>query len=226
MISGTKMQVEAVPKIRAGRAGRTRWAAALVLMASAMPALAFDLPALMALLGQQRSGEAEFSEQRFVRGLDEPLTASGTLSFSAPDRFVRTTLKPRAETMTVEGNTVSLTRGGRSRSFTLDAAPEMAGLVEAIRGTLTGNAQTVQRYFKPELSGNAEQWTLALTPLESGLGAQVRVIHIGGRRAALNSIDMELIDGDRSLMTIAATRPGSPVPAVPPVPAAPAASAP
>jgi hypothetical protein len=41
--------------------------------------------------------------------------ASGTLSFSAPDRFARHTLEPRAESMVVEGNTVSIRRGGRRR---------------------------------------------------------------------------------------------------------------
>lgn len=188
------------------RVGLARLAALALLIAGALPARAFDLPALMALLGQNRSGEVEFSEKRFVKGLDEPLTASGTLSFAAPDRFVRTTLKPRAETMTVDGNTVTLTRGGRSRSFTLDAAPDMVGIVEAIRGTLTGNALTVRRYFKPELSGSAEQWTLALIPLESRLGEQVRVIHIGGRRGEVTRIEMQLTDGDHSLMTIEPAR--------------------
>ena len=202
---------------------RHKYVLALLLATAALPAAAFDLTALMALLGQQRSGEAEFSEQRFVKGLDEPLTASGTLSFAAPDRFTRNTLKPRAETMAVLGNTVTLTRGGRSRSFSLDAAPEMAGIVEAIRGTLTGNAQTVRRYFKPELSGSAEQWSLALTPLDARLGGPVRVIHIGGRRADVNSIEMQLTDGDRSLMTIEPARASS---STPTTPAAPAASTP
>lgn len=204
MISGTKTRPDRVPT---RRAGPLRWALALLLAAVALPAAAFDLPALMALLGQQRSGEAEFVEQRFVQGLDAPLTASGTLGFAAPDRFTRRTLKPRAETMEVEGNTITLTRGGRSRSFTLDAAPEMVGLVEALRGTLTGNAQTLQRHFTSELSGSAEQWTLALTPLEARPGGTLRSIRIGGRRAEVNSIEMQLTDGDRSSMTITPVRP-------------------
>lgn len=181
---------------------RLRTAVLLGLVWLAPPAWAFELPALMALLGQQRSGEAAFTEQRFVRGLDDPLSSSGTLSFSAPDRFVRKTLKPRAESMVVDGNTITLTRSGRSRSFTLDAAPELAGLVEAIRGTLTGNAQTLRRHFKPELSGSAELWSLALSPLDGRLGGQLRTIRIDGRRGEVRSIELLLPDGDRSLMTV------------------------
>ena len=184
-----------------------RCAAAVALLLAALPALAFDLGTLMALLG--RSREAEFNEQRFVKGLDLPLTASGTLSFVAPDRFTRKTLQPRAETLAVVGNTVTLTRSGRSRSFSLDAAPEMVAVIEALRGTLTGNAQTLQRYFKTETSGSTEQWTLLLTPLEASQQGLVRNIRIGGRRADLQSIEMQLSDGDWSLMSITPLGPDS-----------------
>lgn len=178
----------------------------------AAPATALDLPALMALLSQQQGGEAEFSEQRFVKGLARPLTASGTLTFAAPDRFVRRTLKPRLETMAVDGNTVTMTRGSRSRTFTLDAAPEMVAIIEALRGTLTGNLQTLQRYFTPVLGGSADDWTLGLTPLEPGLAARIRGIRIGGRDAEVNRVEIQLADGDRSLMTIQPVRPAGAAP--------------
>lgn len=177
----------------------------VLLALGALPARAFDLDGLMALLAQRRSGEAAFSEQRFVQGIDTPLVSSGVLSFDAPDRFVRRTLKPRPETMVVDGNQITLTRSGRSRSFSLDAAPEMLGLVEAVRGTLTGNGASIRRHFSADLRGDAERWSLALVPLERG---QVKRIDITGRRGALSQIEMELLGGDRSLMTIEPPRSG------------------
>ena len=164
-------------------------AAALALMAAATPALALDLPELMSLLARQRGGEARFTEQRFVRSLDEPLQASGTLSFAAPDRFTRRTLAPRAETMAVEGNLLTLTRNGRSRSVTLDSAPEMVALVEAMRGTLTGNAQTLERHFRATPGGSAEAWTLDLVPRESHVSASVRSVHIVGRGSDVRVVE-------------------------------------
>ncbi len=184
------------------RRPRRRWvggALAMLLTIAAWPALAFDIDGLMTLLAQRRSGEAAFSEQRFVQGIDVPLQSSGVLSFDAPDRFVRRTLKPRPETMEVEGNKITLSRSGRSRSFSLDAAPEMLGLVEAVRATLTGNGATIRRHFKADVSGDAERWKLALIPLEAG---QVTRIRITGQRGELSQIEMELLGGDRSLMTI------------------------
>lgn len=210
MISGV---TTTLPERR--RAWRALWRGACVALAlagAAGGALAFELADLMALLAQQRSGEATFTEQRFVQGLDAPLESSGTLSFTAPDRFVRRTLKPRAESMAVEGNTLTLSRGSRSRSVALDAMPEMVALVEAVRGTLSGDAKTLARYFRTSLAGSAAQWTLDLEPLDRRLAGQVQSVRIAGRQGELSSLQMELVGGDRSVMKIEPQRaaPGGP----------------
>ena len=179
-----------------------RLAFGLALAAAALPACALDLPGLMGLIGQRQSGEANFTEQRYVQGLDAPLESSGVLSFVAPDRLMRRTLKPRAEAMAVEGNTVTLSRNGRSRSFALDATPEMVALIEAIRGTLTGNAATLTRYFRTKVDGSAERWSLALTPLEPQLATAVRAVTIGGQQGEVRSVELQLAGGDRSVMQI------------------------
>jgi len=187
-------------------AGRAALLGAAILLAS-LPAQAFGLPELMKLLSQTRSGEASFTEQRFVRGLDAPLAASGTLSFAAPDRFARHTLKPRAESMTVDGNQLTLSRGGRSRSLQLDTTPELVGLIEAVRGTLTGNGQALSRHFKPTVGGAANAWTLELVPVGGPVLAAVAKLRIAGEQGELRRIDIDLSDGDSSTMTIGPMRP-------------------
>ncbi|SFO52633.1 Outer membrane lipoprotein-sorting protein [Variovorax sp. OK605] len=195
---------------------------ALALTLGAAPAwAAFDLPELMSLLAKQKSGEARFTEQRFVHGLEGPLDASGTLSFDAPDKLVRRTLSPRIETMAVEGNTLTLSRGGRNRTLALDSMPELLGLVEAMRGTLTGDGATLQRYFKSTVTGSPAKWTLDLVPLDSRLAAQVRSMRISGRASDVLALEMEFVGGDRSSMNIT---PGAAPAAT--APAAPAAMAP
>jgi len=178
----------------------------------ALPAHALELPELMALLAHKRSGEARFTEQRQVKGLDAPLTSSGTLSFAAPDRFTRKTTAPRPESMVVDGNIVTLTRNGRTRSLALDASPEMEAIVEAVRGTLTGNASSLQQHFKLAVAGTPEQWTLELKPATPRLAVMLDSVRIAGKRGELRSVEMRLADGDRSLMQIE------------PLPAAPAAA--
>ena len=165
-------------------------------------AAGFDLPALAALLAQRKSAETRFTEERYVAGFDSPLRASGTLSFTAPDRFARHTLEPRPESMTVEGNTVTLKRGGRSRQMAIDAVPELTALIEAVRGTLGGDAATLRKHFQTAVTGNAALWNLTLLPKDARLAAQVREIKITGQGSALRSIELWLAGGDRSLMSI------------------------
>lgn len=198
MISGLKTRIDRLTR-------RARWALVALLCAAA-PAWALDLNELMGLLARQKQGEANFTEQRYVRGFDGPLAASGTLSFTAPDRLVRRTLTPRPETMSVDGNNLTLSRSGRTRSMTLDSVPELQGLVEAMRATLAGNTQVLQRYFTSTVGGSASDWTLDLAPVDARLGAQIATLRLSGKAGEVLGVEMEFRGGDRSVMTISPKR--------------------
>ncbi|HEY0822654.1 MAG TPA: LolA-related protein [Ramlibacter sp.] len=165
-------------------------------------AAAFDLDALLARLAQVKSGQATFTEDRRVAQLDRTLRSTGRLSFSAPDTFVRETLQPRPERMAVVGNQATITRGGRTQTTLLDSVPEAAAVVEAIRGTLTGNRATLERYFTPELQGSADQWHLDLVPRDARLRTQVVHLRVSGRQAEVRELQVMLADGDTSVMRI------------------------
>lgn len=178
------------------------------LLASCLAAIApvraadFDLNALMQQLAQVRSGEATFVEDRHVQQLDQTLRSSGRLSFTAPDTFVRETLKPRRERMAVVGNQLTLSRGDRTATALLDSVPEAAVIVEAIRGTLTGNRAALERYFDTRLQGSAAQWQLELVPREPRLRGQVADVMISGRQGQLREVRITLADGDTSTMRL------------------------
>jgi outer membrane lipoprotein-sorting protein len=197
---------------RARRPERRRFLAATIvalglagpvaLAPRAARAQAFDLGALMTLLGRTRSGEANFVETRRIEMLDRTLQSSGRLSFKAPDSFVRETLKPRHEKLAVDGNTLTMSLGERSRTMQLDASPEAAVIVEAIRGTLTGNRATLERLFETTVSGDASAWMLKLVPRDLRLRGQVSAVEVSGREAMTREVQVQLADGDRSVMTI------------------------
>ena len=165
-------------------------------------AQAFDLKTLMQRMAQRKSGQARFTEERTVSGIDGPLLASGTLSFAAPDRFARNTLQPTRESMEVQGRTLVLRRGGRTRQLEMDAVPEVGALLDALRATLTGDAALLGRYFRTDLSGGDAQWVLRLTPTDDRLARQVRQIELVGQGGDLRSILLQLSNGDRSLMLL------------------------
>jgi hypothetical protein len=185
------------------RADRRRVCIALAAGAAAWPArAAFGFDDLMGTLAQRRSGEARFVEQRFVSVLDQTLTYTGTLSFTAPDRLARHTLTPRPESFVVEGNQLTLQRGERVRRLALDNVPELAAMVEAMRGTLSGDGTALKRYFKPTVQGAASRWTLTLVPIDFRLLGVVRQLRIDGQRADVRVVELQLADGDRSVMSI------------------------
>jgi outer membrane lipoprotein-sorting protein len=200
-------------------------AAAAFVFATAMPAgaqQAFDLAQLMQTLAQVKAGQATFTETRTVAMLERTLQSSGRLSFEAPDTFVRETLKPRRERVAVAGNTVTMSIGSRSRSVPLDSVPEAAVIMEAIRGTLTGNRDAIERNFDATVTGSAQRWTLELKPREPRLRELVISVRVSGQQALAREVAVAMADGDRSVMTIepvsntpvdgaagAASRPGS-----------------
>lgn len=185
---------------------RRRFVAALIFASAGVcafaQATAFDLAALTALLGRVKSGDATFTETRRIEMLDRTLQSSGQLSFRAPDSFVRETLSPRREKLAVAGNTLTMSLGERSRSMQLDALPEAAVIVEAVRGTLMGRRESLERLFEAAVSGSAERWSLELVPRDLRLRGQVASVRVSGREAVVREVVVLLADGDRSVMTI------------------------
>lgn len=165
-------------------------------------AQALDLKTLMQRMAQRKSGESRFTEERIVSGIDSPLTASGKLSFTAPDRFARHTLQPTQESMEVKGRMLLLKRGNRTRQLEMDTVPEVAALLDAMRATLTGDDALLQKHFRTTLSGNDAKWVLRLLPIDERLARQVQQIELVGQASDLRSIELRLTGGDRSLMLL------------------------
>ena len=193
--------------------------AALVLPTS--PARAqgtFDIVELMRTLAQVKTGEATFTETRSVAMLERSLQSSGRLSFAAPDSFVRETLKPRREKVAVVGNQVTMSigdgTGTRSRTVPLDSVPEAAVIMEAIRGTLTGNRDAIERNFAPTVSGTPQHWALELKPREPRLRELVIAVRLAGENGLVREVKVAMADGDSSVMTIEpiTSRPTTPSP--------------
>ena len=89
----------------------------------------------------------------------------------------------------------------------LDSVPQAAVIMEAIRGTLTGNRQALEERFTATVSGTAAQWSLELVPRDARLHELVRSVRVDGRHAVLREVTVTMADGDRSVMTIDAVSP-------------------
>jgi outer membrane lipoprotein-sorting protein len=181
-----------------------RLAAALVALAVWSPAAlaAWDLQQLMDTLAQTRSGRATFVEKKHIALLDRPVESSGELLYTAPDRLEKRTLKPKPESMVVNGGELLIERGRQKYQLQLQAYPELAAFIDSIRGTLAGDRGALERSYRLSLEGSAERWTLQLEPVEPKMQAVIQRIRIGGVRNQVRSIDITQADGDSSSMAI------------------------
>lgn len=178
--------------------------AALCLFPATAPAQAaeWQLSELMLLLSQHKSSQARFVERKYIAVLDKPVESSGELSFTAPDRMEMRTLKPRKQSMLLDGNRLTLEQDGRSKTVSLQSYPELAAFVEGIRGTLAGDLQALETAYQVHLVGTPARWQLMLVPRDANMSRIISRIRIGGSQGDVTQVAYDHADGDRSEMQI------------------------
>jgi outer membrane lipoprotein-sorting protein len=176
--------------------------ALLALLVIALPAAAWDLTTLMQDLARHKGGRARFVEKKTIALLDKPVTSSGELLFMPPSRLEKRTLKPKPESLVLDGDMLQLERGKQKLSVRLSEQPEALAFVDSLRGTLTGDKAALEKTYKLSLSGNQERWILDLLPNDERIAAFVVRITFGGSRSRVEWIQYLQADGDRSVMTI------------------------
>jgi len=176
---------------------------ALALLAPSAPADPdWTLARLLAGFAKTHEAHASFIERKRVAVLDRPLVSTGELTFVAPDRLEKRTLRPRRELLKVEGNHLSIERGDRTLEIDLRSYPEVAAFVESIRGTLAGDRGALERFYQLRLEGEAASWALTLTPRAPGMAALVEQVRIAGKGAEISVVEIQQANGDSTLMSV------------------------
>lgn len=155
-------------------------------------------------LSEVKSSKARFVERKHVAILTTPLESTGTLLYIAPSRLEKHTLTPRAESLVLAGEelTVEDKERNQRRILTLRDYPLVRAYVESIRSTLAGDLPTLARYYEVGLDGGERRWRLTLKPTEPDMRDAVSEIRISGDRASIDAIEIIEAGGDRSVMTI------------------------
>ena len=164
----------------------------------------WGLPQLMASLSQVRSASGQFTEQKTMRILTQPLISRGRLAYVAPNHIEKTTLSPLPERLVMDGDRVTIVSGPNSdtHTFSVGDYPQIGGLIEGIRATLAGDLPTLERIYSIRLSGTPAAWDLQLVPKDSDLASVVKWIEFRGTGNRIQTIDTEDSAGDRSEMAI------------------------
>ena len=178
-----------------------------VLLAAAAPAAQaaaeWNVTRLFEMLAREKPGRALFKEKKYLAILDKPVESSGELTFTPPHTLEKRTLLPKPERVVVDRDRVTLERNGKTFGMGLRENPQVAILVESIRGTLAGDLAALTRTYSAGLDGDAAGWRLKLRPLDPGLATLVERIEIAGVNGQVKTVEIFQADGDRSLMSLA-----------------------
>lgn len=169
---------------------------------SGVNAASWDMDQLMQSLASIDASQASFVETKSIAMLDKPVESSGLLFYRAPSRLEKRTLKPKAESMLLDLDTLTIEQRGKKRNLSLQRYPEIAAFIDSIRGTLAGDRKALERSYQLTLSGDAQQWRLSMLPIHPEMRQAVAKIIITGSGNILRSIAIQQSDGDSSLMTI------------------------
>jgi hypothetical protein len=155
-------------------------------------------------LGQVKTAKGRFVERKTMAMLNAPLESSGTLVYTAPGRLEKYTRLPKPETLVLDQDKLSIEYKdrGQRRTLALQEYPVIWAFVESIRSTLAGDLATLNRFYRPNLTGSEEQWRLSLKPVDAKIQTVVKEVLIGGSRSRVRTIEVLETEGDRSLMTI------------------------
>jgi outer membrane lipoprotein-sorting protein len=187
---------------------RQRWGGGgilgIFLLGFNLSALAAELTVaeLMSAFADNTYGTVSFTEKKYISILDLPVESSGELLFVPPARLEKRTLKPKAETLVLDGDALTIERQAQKHTLQLKDYPEMAAMIVGIRATLAGDREALEQVYHLDLEGSRDRWTLMLTPLAARVAFVLARIRIDGTRNEVRTVEIVLADGDRSVMSV------------------------
>lgn len=170
----------------------------LAAIAGLAAAQAFDTAALQRLLQDAPRQPVRFTETRESPWLDAPSQASGTMRIQGTVLEKRVE-RPRRETWRIlEDRMQQVPESGPPREIRFADVPAMAALAHAMRSTLSGDLQALERDFRPTLTGQPQQWTLQLAPRRPELAKSLKQIELRGTQGRVQAIEIVESRGERT----------------------------
>ena len=121
---------------------------AFLLAASPPSDLSPETAALIARLARPAPASTPYTEVHFAKLLREPLTLHGQLDYGGAEKLGKRVDAPYKETTTIADGKATIAREGRgTKTFGLDHAPDLQGLLASFSALLGGDAATMNRYY-------------------------------------------------------------------------------
>lgn len=168
---------------------------AALLVAATLPTAQAETPVesgwVLSKIARPAPMRTRFVEIRSSDYLKTPMRIFG--EYSRPDNstLVRKVTSPYAEVTQLSGSSATITRGGKSRTFSLTRVPELANMQSSFGALLRGDESSVRRDFDIKSKGTREKWNLLMTPKNAALAKQIASINLYGSGAELRCIETQ-----------------------------------
>jgi hypothetical protein len=168
-------------------------------------AAALDAQALIGRLAKPAPATVAFREVRFSALVNEPLIVAGELAYIDGASLDRRVTEPYKETVAIRGESVRVEReGSPPRSFGLNRAPELRGLLRGFTALLAGDPAALERNFSVAANGDDDAWTLELTPIDERARKRLQQIVVNGRTDVPQCFTMHTANGGASVLLLGA----------------------
>ncbi|MEA1890329.1 MAG: LolA-related protein [Pseudomonadota bacterium] len=177
----------------------------LVVMFASLPvqsAWSNELELLMQDMTAVKHRTVQYKEEKQMELLDAPLFSEGTLEYLAPDKLIRTVIKPSRVRYIIDRKQVTIEKADKSRTRNLDQLPLVKTFVGSFRAILAGDLISLQKYYEIDFSGNRDQWEISLQPKNKKLAAYVSRLKVSGAGDKIMLYIVEDSNGDLTRMQL------------------------
>lgn len=174
--------------------------AAAAFLVAAAPAAPINFESLLRRFAAMPGMTAKFREEKRIALLRAPLVSEGSIYFAAPDRIARHVERPRASTLVMRGQELSMWDASGVHRFDLATLPVALSFVGTLRLLLTGDLVALRALYDVEFrGGEARSWTVDLVPRAASLSGVIERIEVEGTEERLVALRVVEKGGDETV---------------------------
>lgn len=148
---------------------------------------------------------SDFTQSKKIKALKRPLLTKGHVIYSRDNGILWQILKPfQMHYILGEETIVEVSASGRRKEKQVGDVPGLAQVGRVFRAMLGVDTAALDQYFHMQVSGDATQWTLMLTPKQAQLAQALSLITLSGQQY-IETIALNEAGGDVTTLTFSNT---------------------
>ena len=185
------------------------WLLLLPALLIALPANSSELSAILATSRVEPPSSVAFQEERHNPMFEQPLVVEGYLEYVGEGVLRKVIESPFEETLSIEAGELVITRDGKTHKLPVRRNKSLEALLGAFEALLSGDVTRLEAVFDHEVSGDASNWTIDLTPKSRRVGKHLSSVQVSGDSRGVGKLLIHLDDGEWHVMSIQHEVPGS-----------------